>query len=246
MDYHPISTCLPLMCEDELEDLADNIAAHRLLQPIVTLDGKILDGRNRYRACNMAGVEPMFEEFLGDESEAVDLVEAHNIHRRNLTASKRAQAKAMLDRMRVEAVDAMKEDARERQREGGREKVNQNSDEPPNERSTLGQRAKSAGVSRDTLSKADKIAAASPGLAQEVLAGKKTVNAAYSEVQDAESGSTPIKPLGKGIQHGHDAIASLKRIRQNDRLRDRGFEIVLNWIADNGPDGIRKRLAWRQ
>lgn len=45
--------------------------ANGLRVPIVTIEGEagpvILDGRNRYRACVEAGVEPRFESYAGDK-----------------------------------------------------------------------------------------------------------------------------------------------------------------------------------
>jgi hypothetical protein len=40
------------------QSLAADIRRYGLREPIILLDGNILDARNRYRACPTAGVEP--------------------------------------------------------------------------------------------------------------------------------------------------------------------------------------------
>jgi ParB-like chromosome segregation protein Spo0J len=54
---HPAADLFPFMSDDELAELAVDIRAHGLLEPIVLLDGLVLDGRNRLRACEAAGVD---------------------------------------------------------------------------------------------------------------------------------------------------------------------------------------------
>ncbi len=51
-------------------------------------EGKLLDGRNRWKACALAGVEPRFTEFQGDDP--IGWVVSQNLVRRHLTASQRA------------------------------------------------------------------------------------------------------------------------------------------------------------
>ena len=57
---HPAAALFPLMDVDgpEFGQLVTDIREHGLQQPIVLHDGKILDGRNRHRACQHGGVEP--------------------------------------------------------------------------------------------------------------------------------------------------------------------------------------------
>jgi ParB-like nuclease domain len=54
------------MTDAELADLAEDIATNGLVHPIVVdADGALIDGRNRLRACEIAGVEPAFQQLNG-------------------------------------------------------------------------------------------------------------------------------------------------------------------------------------
>src|ERR1700676_387730 len=88
MKPHPIAEPFPLMDADELRKLADNIKANGLREPIITFEEKILDGNNRFEACKIAGVEPQFEEYEGDDP--VAYVISHNLTRRHLSVAIRA------------------------------------------------------------------------------------------------------------------------------------------------------------
>jgi hypothetical protein len=81
--------------EGELQDLADDIAAHGLRHPIVIdATGEILiDGRNRLRACEMAGVEPVFVRLNGEDPAAC--IVSANVERRSLTVGQKAIARAL-------------------------------------------------------------------------------------------------------------------------------------------------------
>ena len=87
--FHPACKLFPKLSDDELRDLAEDIRRNGLQNPIVLLNGKILDGRNRLAACNIAGVEPRFKEWKGRGS-AVEWVISQNMMRRHLSASQKA------------------------------------------------------------------------------------------------------------------------------------------------------------
>lgn len=89
MEAHPIADLFPMLADDELTELADDIKQRGLLQPIVLdADGRVLDGRNRLAACAIAGVKPEFSIYEGDDPQGFAL--AVNIQRRSLTKGQQA------------------------------------------------------------------------------------------------------------------------------------------------------------
>ena len=58
MEFHPAAELFPMLAEQELLELAADIRVRGLLLAIVTYEGKILDGRNRKRACRPACRRP--------------------------------------------------------------------------------------------------------------------------------------------------------------------------------------------
>ena len=68
---HPIADLFPMMTDEELANLAADIKANGLIHPIVVdKDGVLIDGRNRDRACEIAGIEPTTVLFEGDDPRA--------------------------------------------------------------------------------------------------------------------------------------------------------------------------------
>jgi hypothetical protein len=58
-ELHPACLASPPLKTEELRELADDIVANGLRDPVtLTPDGVLLDGRNRPSACGMVGVEP--------------------------------------------------------------------------------------------------------------------------------------------------------------------------------------------
>jgi hypothetical protein len=103
--FHAVAELFPLLEGEAFEDLVKDIERNGLREAILLdAEGSIVDGRNRYRACQVAGVEPRYEEWKGEGS----LEEASlslNLRRRHLGESQRAMVAARLaKRMETEAV----------------------------------------------------------------------------------------------------------------------------------------------
>lgn len=85
---HPAAELFPMLSDERLQELADDIKANGQKEPITLLDGMIVDGRNRYQACKLAGVTPSFREYEGGDPFA--WVWSLNGQRRDLSAEHRA------------------------------------------------------------------------------------------------------------------------------------------------------------
>lgn len=94
MKYHEYANIYRMLPEPELYKLAEDIKAKGQLLPITSYEGQILDGRNRYKACEIAGVDPRIEEYAGDDP--LGLVASLNDHRRHDSENERAMVGARM------------------------------------------------------------------------------------------------------------------------------------------------------
>ncbi|PKN55244.1 MAG: hypothetical protein CVU56_22455 [Deltaproteobacteria bacterium HGW-Deltaproteobacteria-14] len=97
---HPACAMLPMMPDAAITELAADIRRHGQQQPIWLHDGQILDGRNRLRACALAGVDPDVREWEGDDP--VRWVLSLNFHRRHLSDTQKAVVGARAERLIAE------------------------------------------------------------------------------------------------------------------------------------------------
>lgn len=95
MKTHWVADIYPLN-ESDVAALAEDIKTNGQITPIKALkDGRIIDGRNRWLACQKAGVEPLIDVINPDGEEVADerlfsLATSCNSMRRDMTTSLRA------------------------------------------------------------------------------------------------------------------------------------------------------------
>jgi len=171
MKFHPVADIFPMLPEQELQNLADDIKANGLKTPIIMYDDMILDGRNRYKACKMARVEPDFKQFKGNDPLA--FVISLNLHRRHLNESQRAGVAAKIANMTVG---------------GDRPSKNDKSFESANWPNGISQ-PKAAGmlnVSERTIRRYKAVEREAPELTKRIDSGEITVHEAQKEIKAEE------------------------------------------------------------
>ena len=196
MESHQYAALFPMLPDTELQELANDIKAHGLQTPITTLDGKILDGRNRWRACEIAGVTPTTVEYTGGDPLA--FVVSGNLHRRHLSESQRGMVADKLTNLRLGDNQYHKEGAQVCA--------------PVSQDAAAGM----LNVSRRTIQKAAKVrVAGTPELAAAVESGEVTLNAAE------ELAKLPAARQLEVLAEGPDAVKEKAK-----EIRDFGGEIA--------------------
>lgn len=194
---HPIADLFDLATEAELSGLADDIRKNGQIETIDLYEGMILDGRNRYRACVIAGIEPRTWTWDDNGLDPVDYVVGKNLHRRHLTIAQRAA-------VGVRLLDYEREEALKRMAEGGRsaapgrpsEKGSPNADTLSKGRAAELAAAK-VGVGRTSILAAELIAKESPKTFEKMKRGEISVTAAASEAGIGTGTYTKRKPRPK-------------------------------------------------
>lgn len=102
-EFHEAAEIFPLLKDVDPEAwvrFVEDIKKNGQQEAIVLLDGKVIDGRNRYLGCLELGLEPKVRVEKIDDP--VTYVVSRNLHRRHLTASQygvcAAKAKALFDK----------------------------------------------------------------------------------------------------------------------------------------------------
>ena len=167
LTIHPAAALFPMFDEEEMAALVQDIKDHGLQHAIVRYQGQILDGRNRAKACRLAGVELKFVEYEGDTP--VAYVMSANHKRRHLDKSQRST-------VAVDIAPMYEAEAAKRQKGGVSVKVGEGG-------KTLQKAAKAMNVSTAYAEKAKKIKVASPEKFAAIKAGKKKVSQAERELK---------------------------------------------------------------
>ena len=226
--YHPAANIFPMMDDTEYEALKSDIAANGLIEPIWFCDGKILDGRNRWRACKELGISPEVKEYIGDDP--VGFVVSLNLARRHLTSSQRAVVALEIEKV-------LEEQAKERQRAAGRlygenhpkEEVEEIFPQPLDDRQRNSQSRDTAasivGTNPRYVSDAKRIQSDAPELIPRIAAGEMTIPEAKKhikkqalEVHRQEAAAQIVDNPNRPVIEQNDCVSWLRDNPQCDLL----------------------------
>jgi hypothetical protein len=204
---HPAASMFPLLEGQDYEDLRNSIEAYGLLKAIVLLDGVLLDGRNRLKACLELEIEPRVVQYTG-KLDPVDYILVSNVDRRHLTEDARSAICTKISAWRIEQRNAARQ--KEAGKEGGRghkknpntktyegfpePKVAESKTRDQNARTTVGQIAETAKVSHHKAAQAVAVNKAAPDLLEQVAKGEMKLKDAYAKVRAAAPEKPPREP----------------------------------------------------
>jgi hypothetical protein len=222
MDFHPIANLFPLMEGAEFDALVEDIRVNGLRDSITTYEEKILDGRNRFNACEKAGRKPQFVTLSGEDPYA--FVTSKNLRRRNMTFEQRAFV--------AEAMATMKQGANQHRPTG-----------LPSE-SSLPDAAKLLGVSVKSVQRARVVKnEGDEQLVADVKSKKTSLRAAAEKVRAAKpkQEKTPnkrerlftrrrSKAPREGMMRCEQAESAMNHIRIDDLERTRAFAHLRRWL----------------
>jgi hypothetical protein len=104
-EFHPLANIFPLLEGEAYAALVEDIKKNGLREKIKLHEGRILDGRNRSRACKESWVTPRYED-LPPGTDPLAYVVSANLHRRHLNETQRGIVAAKLANMRRGGRDA--------------------------------------------------------------------------------------------------------------------------------------------
>jgi len=209
MNVHRLAKYFPILEGEEFDLLVEDIRKNGQREPIITKDGEILDGVNRYRACEVLGMPPRTEEYEGDDPLAY--VVSLNVRRRHLTESQRAM-------LATEMLPEFEKIARQHMSMGGKGA----SVETPIRKSTA-QAAKQFGVSRPSVERAKRIKVQAPEKVEEIIRGQTTVRAVDSELRQVQAekraAESAVKAADKSVKEHPKVVAEyLESTKQFKRM----------------------------
>jgi ParB-like chromosome segregation protein Spo0J len=99
-ELHSVCEIFPDLDPEPFAELVEDIRAHGLNEPVtLNSNGKLIDGKNRWRACMEAGVEPRTEVHHGDP---LAFAVSKNERRRHLSEEQRRAVRAKLAEIAAE------------------------------------------------------------------------------------------------------------------------------------------------
>jgi hypothetical protein len=209
---HPVAALFPDLNPTDFAALREDIRAHGVKIPILLHGGQILDGRQRYRACQELGIRCPFVEWNGHDPWLE--VQSRNLLRRQLAkeqvyairklaAREFPEIAAMFDAERAQA-RARRAQAKGKPR-GQKAALLGSWDRGRPSADAIGARI---GVSGSTVKRVDRLERQAPHLLPKVAAGEMTVKHALRLVAKASSSDAPAEEPSSPASFSVEAAAS--------------------------------------
>lgn len=201
-EIHPAANEFPMFDDKRHAELVKDISTHGLREAIKLLDGKVLDGRNRLKACNELGIEPTITELKGI-IDPFAYVWSLNGERRDIpddtryliwiNISEKSEAWQAAQQRIQDAANKKRSEAAKAQHEvstprHGETMVVGQSVLPPDKKVEPGKsaKAKASKTNRGAVARGDKLRKKRPDLAAKVVAGEMKPSEAHRQMKQAE------------------------------------------------------------
>ena len=183
---------IPPLTKEEFKQLEDNCMKDGIREKIITWNGFIIDGHNRFEIATKWGLDYQTESKRFDsENDVKEWMINNQFGRRNLSNYQRSV-------LALELESVFSERAKEKQKESGGA-VPQISAKPPIE--TRKELAKVANVSHDTIAKVKKIeAVATPEVKAQLSTGEVSINQVYQDIKKEEKKAERIELIEQQIE----------------------------------------------
>jgi len=232
---------IPALTQEEYKQLEDNILKEGIREKIITWNGYIIDGHNRYEISQKWDLDFETEsKHFEDENAVREWMILNQFGRRNLSNYQRSVLALELEEVfskkaKANQLSALKKGASVPQISAKREPIE-----------TRKELSKVANVSHDTISKVKHIEAkATPEVKQKLSTGEVSINQAYQEIKKEEKKANfeqkkaefekPIKEVNTNqiILHG-DSVEILPTLDKNS------FDLLLS----DPPYGMDFKSGW--
>lgn len=204
MKIHPVAEMFPMLSASELNEMAESIKREGLINPCVKQGDTLLDGRNRFAACKIAGVEPRFTEYTGESP--IALIIGANLARRHLDKGQKIA-------LALEIEPHFAEEARKKKSAGGGDKKSYGA------KSVMGQTPKTDNkpiVARDQ-------AAAAVGISGKLVSAAKAIREAdpvrFEKVKQGKLSVAKAKKEIKAEQDKRDLAYAQKQVDEEKQRR---------------------------
>lgn len=244
--FHELSSIFPLMEGEDFDALVEDIREKGQLKKGILYEEKIIDGRNRYRACSVLKIPFKTEEY-SEKISPRDYIISENLHRRHLTTAQRAEIGLILleeeekkakERKRVMGIEKGK--AREGMKDGKfvKSKKKDMLKKIEEIKSEMGEGASTeivapkVKISATTLQKAKKIkefAKKDRSIAEkweDAKREKTSVDAVYREVRKKEIIEKLPEPLKKEVEKEELTVKEAKDIVESFKEPEKQKEAI--------------------